>query len=1151
MTKRLILLFALLCSTPAWGGIAFFSASSTNCSQTSASTGVACTLAASTTVNDLVVVGLSWQNTSASISKVVGSASGSYFIPYSEECNSSNVCAAVLLCVDCATITKVTPTFSASTLYELNVSEYLGVSWVGITNGETGSSTAPGLTYTTGDPNDWVVTETASLGNAGVPTAGAGNLRDANRTGTTSSSVAGALVDSTVATAGSLTTTATIASGIWSAAGVELRTTAPKTYIWPDCDSTHPCVIHHRDTVAYGTSGDSLKTPFNVWVQSSQTNNLVKLTITHPSAITIGSIVDNNSNTWANGASITDTTNSMIVETRYVCGAGAGVHALQIPWTGTLAPFSEVQISYDEISGIATSSCSDGTNGAFDVQGTIQPGSITPSESGDLVYTYGIDTTGNAENGYPSGWEMADDSSTIIMEAPFENYAESLSVHASTAAINPTLYVWAMDVSEKDNWTVIEQAFKASSGSGTQPPAGRAWVVREMQYYNDNVSTLGYLTFPTNGNAIVVQTSNPQFDNSLTTIADNVHSTYTLNPINDTTSDPQQYAACLNTGGVAKDRTLTWTTGMYETHIDWYDIAGAKQASGSGCIGTMTNNNYYGQAATTNSNVVGDPVVSATLNGSAYSAIFTTSYLGQGPPSGPCISGGVTPPGCTGDMTIFNMNSIWASGMQDGSHWYSGDPVGYWYTNSTSPFSVDYLMANGTGSQGLIGAAIEILGAVPPVSGMLTPTAAVVPSASSITTQQALSVTVTVSGGSGNSTPTGTVTLAGGGYSSEAATLSDGSTTINIPAGSLAVGSDTFTASYTPDADSSTYNSATGTSPAVTVTQATPTVSAWPTASSISNGQTLASSTLTGGTASVSGAFAWTAPATVPASGTSFQSVTFTPTDATDYTTVTGQVSVTANNSKLPTVSAWPTASAITYGQTMASSTLMGGTASVPGAFAWTAPATTPSAGTPSESVTFTPTDTTDYSAVTGHVNVIVNKATPTVSAWPGASAITYGQTLASSTLTGGTASEPGAFAWATPSTAPAAGTASEGVTFTPTNVTDYSTVTHTVQLTVNKALLTVTAINASVPYNLAIPNLTYNTAGYVIGDTSSVLSGAPEETTTATRGSPVGTYPITITQGSLAATNYGFQFVNGTLTITCGKYGRAYSYHQGCNQSR
>jgi alpha-L-arabinofuranosidase len=231
----------------------------------------------------------------------------------------------------------------------------------------------------------------------------------------------------------------------------------------------------------------------------------------------------------------------------------------------------------------------------------------------------------------------------------------------------------------------------------------------------------------------------------------------------------------------------------------------------------------------------------------------------------------------------------------------------------------------------------------------------------------------------------------------------------------------------------------------------TPTVSAWPTASAITYGQTLASSTLSGGTASVTGSFSWTTSTTAPGAGSPSEGVTFTPTDTTDYNTVAGSVGVTVNKAT-PTVSAWPTASAITFLQTLASSTLSGGTASVPGAFAWTTPTTSPSAGAPSESVTFTPTDATDYNTVAGTVNVTVNQATPTVTAWPTASAITSGQTLSSSTLTGGAASPLGTFAWTTPTLVPSAGTPSESVTFTPNDATDYSTVTGSVTVTVNAA---------------------------------------------------------------------------------------------------
>jgi hypothetical protein len=101
-----------------------------------------------------------------------------------------------------------------------------------------------------------------------------------------------------------------------------------------------------------------------------------------------------------------------------------------------------------------------------------------------------------------------------------------------------------------------------------------------------------------------------------------------------------------------------------------------------------------------------------------------------------------------------------------------------------------------------------------------TPTVTATPSPSSITTAQNLSVNVTVSGGTGNPTPTGSVILTGGGYTSSTATLTSGYITFVIPAGSLAVGSDTLTVTYTPDgASSSTYNGASGTT-TVSVTQA-------------------------------------------------------------------------------------------------------------------------------------------------------------------------------------------------------------------------------------------------------------------------------------------------------------------------------------------
>jgi hypothetical protein len=69
---------------------------------------------------------------------------------------------------------------------------------------------------------------------------------------------------------------------------------------------------------------------------------------------------------------------------------------------------------------------------------------------------------------------------------------------------------------------------------------------------------------------------------------------------------------------------------------------------------------------------------------------------------------------------------------------------------------------------------------------------------------------------------------------------------------------------------------------------------------------------------------------------------------------------------------------------------------------------------------------------------------------------ITYGQTLADSTLTGGSASVPGSFAFSTPRAAPHAGTAPQYVTFSAKDSSNYSQVPGTVTtatLNLNKGL--------------------------------------------------------------------------------------------------
>jgi hypothetical protein len=82
---------------------------------------------------------------------------------------------------------------------------------------------------------------------------------------------------------------------------------------------------------------------------------------------------------------------------------------------------------------------------------------------------------------------------------------------------------------------------------------------------------------------------------------------------------------------------------------------------------------------------------------------------------------------------------------------------------------------------------------------LILPAVTVTTSSPSITTAQPLVLTASVSEGTGNPAPTGSVVLTGGGYTSAAISLSNGSAKITIPAGSLAAGTDTLTVSYSGD----------------------------------------------------------------------------------------------------------------------------------------------------------------------------------------------------------------------------------------------------------------------------------------------------------------------------------------------------------------
>jgi predicted outer membrane repeat protein len=100
----------------------------------------------------------------------------------------------------------------------------------------------------------------------------------------------------------------------------------------------------------------------------------------------------------------------------------------------------------------------------------------------------------------------------------------------------------------------------------------------------------------------------------------------------------------------------------------------------------------------------------------------------------------------------------------------------------------------------------------------------------------------------------------------------------------------------------------------------------------------------------------------------------------------------------------------------------------------------------------------------------------------------------------------------------------------------DYTVAIQTATGTITPEPLTVRVNNVSTVYGSSLPALTYTITGFVGGDSSSVVKGAPLLATTATSGATTGAYPITITAGTLSAKNYSFpaaELIAGTLNVT------------------
>ena len=220
----------------------------------------------------------------------------------------------------------------------------------------------------------------------------------------------------------------------------------------------------------------------------------------------------------------------------------------------------------------------------------------------------------------------------------------------------------------------------------------------------------------------------------------------------------------------------------------------------------------------------------------------------------------------------------------------------------------------------------------------------------------------------------------------------------------------------------------------------------------------------------VKGTLKWADPDCIPTAGTTQAGWVFKPDDSKYYEDLTGTAAITVAKAT-PAVVTVPAVVERVYNPAvaLADSDMTGGSVTgadgneLAGTWSFTGKNIIPTVNNKGYQAVFTPDDTDNYSTVTRTITVKVTKATPVIAEKPTAGALTYGQNLSDSILTGGKAAYQtadgieitGTFAWKNSSIKPTAADSQKteyDVTFTPSYKDNYNAVDTKLVLTVNKA---------------------------------------------------------------------------------------------------
>jgi hypothetical protein len=164
-----------------------------------------------------------------------------------------------------------------------------------------------------------------------------------------------------------------------------------------------------------------------------------------------------------------------------------------------------------------------------------------------------------------------------------------------------------------------------------------------------------------------------------------------------------------------------------------------------------------------------------------------------------------------------------------------------------------------------------------------------------------------------------------------------------------------------------------------------------------------------------------------------------------------------------------------------------------------------------------------------------VERTVPNVT-WPTTNDISYGELLEQALNDNGYANIDGAFAYDSTIIYPGAGDQKILVSFSPDDMDTYQSVYDSVDLHVDKVILSGKALNAEATYGDPEPEYQFSLTGFVLGEDISVLDIAPTVSVANYDELLPNTYYYTIRLEGGSDNNYAYYFQHGDLTINKAK---------------